>query len=401
MLGCRRAPHTVVFAGSKGFMTAAVIGVPNEAGAGERRVALVPTMLESLVADGFRVVVEHAAGVAAGYSDDAYRAAGAEIAADSTGVYAVATVIARVSPPTTSDIAQLSAAHTMISFLDPLGEPARAQTVAATGVTAFAFEFMPRTTRAQSMDALSSQATVAGYHGVLLAAERAPRLFPLLMTAAGTVKPRSVLVLGAGVAGLQAIATARRLGAVVTAFDVRSAVKEQVESLGARFLAIDVAGEEQAGGYATGLDDEQHRLEQEALARACADADVVIATAQIPGAPAPILITEAAVRSMRPGSVIVDLAASTGGNCVCTVPGETTDIAGVLIFGPLNPAAEIPSTASDLYAANVRAFVRLIAPEALLAPAWDDEIVAGALITKGGLVVAERVLQRLGSGGNG
>jgi NAD(P) transhydrogenase subunit alpha len=231
------------------------------------------------------------------------------------------------------------------------------------------------------------------------AAERSPRLFPLLMTAAGTVKARNVLVLGAGVAGLQAIATARRLGAVVTAFDVRPAVKEQVESLGARFLAIDVAGEEQAGGYATGLDEEQHRLEQEALARACADADVVIATAQIPGAAAPELVTKEAVASMRRGAVIVDLAASTGGNCACTRADEEVLVDGVLVLGPSNPAATMPGSASDLYAANVRAFLQLICPEGVLAPDWDDEIVAGALVARDGHITAERVLQRLADQG--
>ncbi|MSO46567.1 MAG: NAD(P) transhydrogenase subunit alpha [Thermoleophilia bacterium] len=380
-------------------MSNLVIGVPREAAGAERRVALVPSIIETLVQDGFRILVERSAGQAAGYSDEAYRAVGAELAEDAAATYAGATLIARVAPPDGDELALMTPAHTLIAFLDPLGNVARAERLAATGATTFAFEFMPRTTRAQAMDALSSQATVAGYHGVLLAADRAPRLFPLLMTAAGTVKARSVLVLGAGVAGLQAIATARRLGAVVTAFDVRAAVKEQVESLGARFLAIDVAGEEQAGGYATGLDQEQHRLEQEALARACADADIVICTAQIPGARAPELITEAAVRSMRRGSVIVDLAASAGGNCACTVAGEEVDIEGVLVLGPSNPAAAIPGTASDLYAANVRAFVRLIAPGAELAPDWDDEIVAGALITRGGVVVAARVVERLAATG--
>ena len=380
-------------------MSNLVIGVPREAAGAERRVALVPSIIETLVQDGFRILVERSAGQAAGYSDEAYRAVGAELAEDAAATYAGATLIARVAPPDGDELALMTPAHTLIAFLDPLGNVARAERLAATGATTFAFEFMPRTTRAQAMDALSSQATVAGYHGVLLAADRAPRLFPLLMTAAGTVKARSVLVLGAGVAGLQAIATARRLGAVVTAFDVRAAVKEQVESLGARFLAIDVAGEEQAGGYATGLDQEQHRLEQEAVARACADADIVICTAQIPGARAPELITEAAVRSMRRGSVIVDLAASAGGNCACTVAGEEVDIEGVLVLGPSNPAAAIPGTASDLYAANVRAFVRLIAPGAELAPDWDDEIVAGALITRGGVVVAARVVERLAATG--
>jgi len=373
------------------------IGAARETAAGERRAALVPATVAQLVQDGFEVVVEVGLGAHCGYSDTAYADAGARVVGDRTAVLGASGLVVAVAAP---DASGLGADHALLSFLDPLGDPDRVARIAATGASAFAFEFVPRTTRAQSMDALSSQATVAGYHGVLLAAERSPRLFPLLMTAAGTVKARSVLVLGAGVAGLQAIATARRLGAVVTAFDVRAAVREQVESLGARFLAIDVAGDEQAGGYAAALDHEQHAREQEALAAACADADVVICTAQIPGAPAPELVTEAAVRRMRPGSVIVDLAASTGGNCACTRPGEGVDVDGVLVLGPRNPAAAMPATASDLYAANVRAFARLVAPEGRFDPDWDDEIVQGALVARGGEVVAERVRERLGGGGS-
>jgi NAD(P) transhydrogenase subunit alpha len=382
-------------------MSPAVIGVPSETGAHERRVALVPAAVAALVKADLSVVVEAGAGTQAGYGDDVYQEAGATVVENADQVAARADVIATVGALPPAVLAALGERHTLIGFHDPLGDPAALQRLAATGATVFAFEFMPRITRAQSMDALSSQATIAGYHAVLLAAERSPRLFPLLMTAAGTVKARSVLVLGAGVAGLQAIATARRLGAVVTAFDVRPAVKEQVESLGARFLAIDVAGEEQAGGYATGLDEEQHRLEQEALARACADADVVIATAQIPGAAAPELVTAAAVEAMRPGSVIVDLAASTGGNCACTRVDEEVTVGGVLILGPSNPAAAMPGSASDLYAANVRTFLQLICADGALAPDWEDEVVAGALVARGGRITAERVLQRLADGGAG
>ena len=380
-------------------MAGATIGVPLEAGSHEQRVALVPPVVAALIQHGLAVVVQRGAGVAAGYGDDDYRDAGAQLADDVDAMMAQADVIAAVGPLAPAASAHITSRHTLIGFHDPLGSPSALQQLATSGATVFAFEFVPRTTRAQSMDALSSQATIAGYHAVLLAAERSPRLFPLLMTAAGTVKPRNVLVLGAGVAGLQAIATARRLGAVVTAFDVRPAVKEQVESLGARFLAIDVAGEEQAGGYATGLDEEQHRLEQEALARACADADVVIATAQIPGAAAPELVTQEAVESMRRGAVIVDLAASTGGNCACTRADEEVVVEGVLILGPSNPAAAMPGSASDLYAANVRAFLQLICPEGALAPDWDDEIVAGALVARDGHITAERVLQRLADQG--
>ena len=368
-----------------------MIGVLREAGAGEQRVALVPAVAAALVADGLPVVVERGAGLAAGYADAAYADAGATIADDAGAVLAGANCIVVAAPPSADLVAMLEARHTLLGFLDPLGDPDGARRIAERGATSFAFELMPRTTRAQSMDALSSQATVAGYHAVLLAAERSPRLLPLLMTAAGTVKARNVLVLGAGVAGLQAIATARRLGAVVTAFDVRAAVREQVESLGARFLAIDVVGGEQAGGYAAGLDEDQHHREQEALAQACADADIVITTAQIPGARAPELITEAAVRGMRAGSVIVDLAASTGGNCACTRVGEEVDVDGVLVLGPANPASAMPGTASDLLAANAKAFLQLIAREGRIAPDWDDEIVQGAAVTRDGRIVAERL----------
>ena len=371
------------------------VGVPREQRLGERRVALVPTAVEQLIRDGFSVVVEQSAGESAGYDDQAYRLAGATLVEDAKALHAAARIIARVSGPSPADLGHLAERHVVVALFDPLGEPDAMALLAATGATALAFEFVPRITRAQAMDALSSQATVAGYHAVLLAASTSPRLFPLLMTAAGTVKARHVLVLGAGVAGLQAIATARRLGAVVTAFDVRPAVREQVESLGARFLAIDVAGVEQAGGYATELAHDQHLREQEALAVACADADVVIATAQIPGAPAPELITEAAVRSMRRGSVIIDLAAATGGNCVCSRPDEVVDVAGVLVLGPSNPAAAIPATASDLYAANVRSLARLIAPAGRFAPDWTDEVLAGAMVCHGGAVTAARVLERL------
>ena len=372
------------------------LGIPDERARGERRVAVVPSVVEKLVGDGFRVVVERAAGERAGYADDAYRDAGAQIVLDAAELHSAARVIARIGAPDDAELAYLTADHVLVALLDPLGQPGRVQRIAETGATALAFEFVPRITRAQAMDALSSQATVAGYHAVLLAANRSPRLFPLLMTAAGTIKARHVLVLGAGVAGLQAIATSRRLGAVVTAFDVRPAVREQVESLGARFLAIDVGGVEQAGGYATELAHDQHVREQEALAVACAEADVVIATAQIPGAPAPDLITEQAVRAMRRGAVIIDLAASTGGNCACTRPDEEVNVDGVLVLGPTNPSSALPATASDLYATNVRALVKLIAPGGEFAPNWDDEVLAGTAVCRDGSVTALRVLERLG-----
>ncbi len=281
----------------------------------------------------------------------------------------------------------------MIAFLNPLGDVAGMEALAATGASALAVELVPRITRAQSMDALSSQATAAGYRAVLYAASTLPRFFPLLMTAAGTVKPARVLVLGAGVAGLQAIATARRLGAVVTGFDVRPAVKEQVESLGARFLELDLGAQdtETAGGYAKELDEDAHRREQELVANAVADSDVVITTALIPGRAAPELITGEAVAAMRAGSVIVDLAAEAGGNCTLTEPGQIVERHGVTIIGTLNLPGSMAQHASQLYAKNVQALIGLLAPEGELVLDMDDEIVRDALVTHDGLVVNARV----------
>ncbi|MEJ2540907.1 MAG: NAD(P) transhydrogenase subunit alpha, partial [Gemmatimonadota bacterium] len=331
-------------------------------GPDEARVAVVPASVRELVKAGAEVAVLAGAGERAGVSDEEYREAGAQVVDDPGEVLAGAGVLVGVQPPAEGDapgeLGSLEPGLVLVSFLDPLGNPQRAADLAARGVSAFAMELIPRTTRAQRMDALSSQATVAGYKAVLMAANELPKLMPMFMTAAGTIRPAKALVLGAGVAGLQAIATARRLGARVEAFDVRPAVKEQVESLGATFLETehDVAAEGE-GGYAKELSEEQHQRELELIAEHIADADLVITTAQIPGRPAPLLITEAMVRSMARGSVIVDMAALSGGNCELSEAGETVVRHGVTIMGPDNLPGSIPVHASQMYAKNAVTFL--------------------------------------------
>ena len=337
--------------------------------------ALVPDAIGRL--EGFDVVVEPGAGVEAGFADEAYAAAGAAI-----GDAWSAEIVVKVNKPTAEEAARLRDGSTLIAFLEPLTDAAGIERLARRSVLAFAMESVPRTTRAQAMDALSSQATVAGYKAALIAAERLPRFFPLLMTAAGTVAPAKVLVLGAGVAGLQAIATARRLGAVVAGFDVRPAVREQVESLGATFLDLGVRGDETAGGYATELGAEQQAAQQRALEQQLPDYDAVITTASIPGRPAPKLIPAAAVEAMRAGSVIVDLAAETGGNCELTVRGEETVHHGVRIVGLTNLPSTMPNHASQLYARNVVALLQHLAPAGALELDWSDEITTGACVTR-------------------
>jgi H+-translocating NAD(P) transhydrogenase subunit alpha len=350
------------------------IGVPKETAQGERRVALVPEAVGRL--NGFEVVVEPGAGAEAGFTDDAYREAGAQL-----GDPWDAAVVVKVAKPSAEEAARVRDGTVLIAFLQPLTDREGIERLAGRGVIAFAMESLPRITRAQPMDALSSQATVAGYKATLIAADRLPKFFPLLMTAAGTVAPAKVLVLGAGVAGLQAIATARRLGAVVAGFDVRPVVKEQVESLGASFLDLGVLGEETAGGYASELTPEQQAEQQRALEQRLPDFDAVITTALIPGRPAPKLIPAAAVAAMRPGSVIVDLAAETGGNCELTVPGEEVLREGVTIVGLTNLASTMPNHASQLYARNVSALLQHLAPNGELALDWNDEITAGTCVT--------------------
>jgi NAD(P) transhydrogenase subunit alpha len=337
----------------------------------------VPESVSKLAALGLDVHVERNAGVEASFPDDAYAEAGAQVVDDALDADAVA----KVAKPTEDEVARLRDGGVLIAFLQPLTDPAGIERLGARGVTAFAMESIPRITRAQPMDALSSQATVSGYKAVLLAAERLPRFFPMLMTAAGTVAPAKVLVLGAGVAGLQAIATARRLGAVVSGFDVRPVVKEQVESLGATFLELSVRGEETEGGYARELTPEQQEQQQAELAERIAGFDVVITTALIPGRPAPKLIPASSVEAMRPGSVIVDLAAEAGGNCELTRPGEEAEIEGVTIVGLTNLPSTMPYHASQLYSRNVTALLQLLVADGEVRLDWDDEVVAGAAVT--------------------
>jgi NAD(P) transhydrogenase subunit alpha len=354
------------------------IGVPRETAPGERRVALVPEVVGKLVPAGFEVVVQRGAGEAASFPDAAYEEAGAQVADD----WADADAVVKVQKPSEDEVGRLRDGQVLIGFLQPLTDAEGIERLAARGVVAFAMESIPRITRAQPMDALSSQATVSGYKATLLAAERLPKFFPMLMTAAGTVAPAKVLVLGAGVAGLQAVATARRLGAVVTGFDVRPVVREQIESLGASWLDLGVVGEETEGGYAAALTEEQQRRQQEELEARLPEFDVVITTALIPGRPAPRLIPASAVRAMRPGSVVVDLAAEAGGNCELTSPGEVVVREGVTLVGLTDLPSTMPFHASQLYARNVAALLNHLAPEGTLALDWEDEITAGACVTR-------------------
>jgi H+-translocating NAD(P) transhydrogenase subunit alpha len=358
------------------------VAVPRETAPGERRVALVPETVSKLQADGFAIRVERSAGAAAGFPDEGYAEAGADVV-DSSALLEGAEGVVRVAAPSAAEVGALASGTVVVGFLNPLADAEGVERLRERGVVAFAMESIPRITRAQPMDALSSQATVAGYKAVLLAADRVPKLFPMLMTAAGTIAPVRALVIGAGVAGLQAIATARRLGAVVSAFDVRPAVQEQVESLGASFLDLGVRTEETAGGYATELTPEQQAQQQAALEERIPDFDVVVTTAAIPGRPAPKLIPTSAVDRMRPGSVVVDLAAETGGNCELTVPGEVVDHKGVTIDGTTNLPSLMAFHASQLYSRNVAALLQHLAPNGELALDWEDEITAGACVTRG------------------
>jgi proton-translocating NAD(P)+ transhydrogenase subunit alpha len=351
------------------------LGVPKETAPGERRVALVPETVGRLPG-GVELVVETGAGDEASFGDAAYEAAGAAIGDPWT-----AEVVAKVAWPAGEELGRLHSGQALIGLLGATGAETLPQLTAA-GVQAFAMESIPRITRAQPLDALSSQATVAGYKAVLLAADRLPRFFPMLTTAAGTVAPAKVLVIGAGVAGLQAIATARRLGAVVSAFDVRPAVAEQVRSLGATFLDLGVEGEETEGGYARELTPEQQATQQAALQERIPTFDVLVTTAAIPGRPAPKLVTADAVHAMHEGSVIVDLAAETGGNCELTERGREVVEDGVTIVGLTNIPSMMPAHASQLFSRNVAALVALLVSEGEFAPNWDDEIVSGSCVTR-------------------
>jgi len=356
------------------------VGVPKETAAGEARVALVPEVVAKLTGQGLEVVVEKGAGTAASFTDEAYEKAGAKLvnAKDALG----ADVVAKVAQPSASELNLLKKDAVLIGFLQPLSDKKGIDALAKRGVAGFAMESVPRITRAQSMDALSSQATVAGYKAVVIAADRIPKLFPMLMTAAGTIAPVKVLVIGAGVAGLQAIATARRLGAVVSAFDIRPAVKEEIESLGGIFLDLGVVGEETEGGYAKALTAAQQKKQQAELEKRIPDFDVVITTALVPGRPAPKLIPAKAAEAMRPGSVIVDLAAENGGNCALTVPDKIVEKNGLTVVGLTNLPSEMAFHASQLYARNVASLLGLLVQDGELKLNFEDEIIAGACVTR-------------------
>ncbi len=360
------------------------IGVPKEIAPNERRVALTPEVAGRLVKGGYEVVIERGAGSAAFLPDAAYSAAGANVS-DRSSVFGQADIVVQVQSPQTAELGNYREGSALVAFFQPA--PDYVRQLAQRKLTAFTLVLLPRITRAQPMDVLSSQATVAGYKAVLLAATATGRLLPMLVTAAGTLPAARVLVLGAGVAGLQAIATARRLGAIVSAFDVRPAVKEQVQSLGATFLEMAIAEHaETAGGYAKELSEETHRKELEFLAKAVKDADIVISTAAIPGKKAPVLITAAAVQGMKPGAVIVDLAAETGGNCELTEPGAEIVRNGVSILGPLNLASTLPFDASQMYARNVAAFLGHIVQDGRLRLDFEDQIIRDTCVTHAGEV---------------
>lgn len=377
------------------------VAVLRETTAHERRVALVPDSLKPVLAAGFSVHVEAGAGDAATFHDELYRLAGAVVHDDRVALLEGADVVLRVGPPVApADVDALPSGSILIGFLFPLANLEATRRLAERRISALAMDQIPRTTRAQKMDALSSQATVAGYRAVLLAAERLGKFFPMLMTAAGTVPPARILVLGAGVAGLQAIATARRLGGVVQAFDVRPAVKEQVESLGATFLEAELQEEaEDAGGYATALTDAQHEKELALLAEHIREVDVVITTAQIPGREAPLLVTGEMVESMRPGSVIVDLATESGGNCELSVAGETVIRHDVSILGPLNLPASLPVHASQMYAKNASSLLLHLVKDGAISLDFEDDILDACCITHGGAVRHQATRKRMDSDG--
>jgi NAD(P) transhydrogenase subunit alpha len=362
---------------------ALTIGVPRERVRNERRVALIPESVAELTALGHSVVVETGAGRQAYFDDEAYALAGARIEAREDAVHRSADILVKVQPPLFEEIELLRPQSLLISFLDPARDAEVLNHLAARGVVAFSFNAVPRTTRAQSMDAMSAMSTVAGYKAVLLAANALGRFFPMLMTAAGTVPPAQVVVIGAGVAGLQALATARRLGARTAACDTRPAVREQIESVGAVFIdmSVPVENAEGAGGYARALDADVQRLERDAIREQIEAADVVISTAQVPGSRAPLLIDADMVRAMRPGSVIVDLAAEAGGNCELTVLGETVSHHGITIIGPANLPASVPTHASQMYARTVLTVVKYVTKDGALRLDPDDEILRAACLT--------------------
>ncbi|MFN2461362.1 MAG: Re/Si-specific NAD(P)(+) transhydrogenase subunit alpha [Candidatus Velthaea sp.] len=376
------------------------IAVPRERAPGEARVALIPETVAKFVKSGVAVAIERGAGTQAHYPDAAYEAAGASIAPDRAALYGDADVVARVAKPSDEELEGLRAGTIVVGFLAPLGDAPSVERYAQRKLTALSMDAIPRTTKAQSMDALSSQANIGGYRAVLLGASALAKYFPMLTTAAGTVKPAQVLVIGAGVAGLQAIATARRLGAAVIGYDVRAAVKEQVQSLGAKFLEIDLGeSAEGAGGYAKELSPEAVERQRAAMVKAIGAADVVITTAAVPGRRAPILVTREAVAAMAPGSVVVDIAAETGGNCELTKPGETvTSENGVAILGPLNLPATLATHASQLYSRNVQTLLEYLIKDGAIALDMDDEIVRGTTLVKEGQILHEPTLAAAAGG---
>ena len=356
------------------------VAVPKETAPRERRVAVTPEIAGRLVKQGYTVRVEAGAGEGAYFPDAAYEAAGAEVVPDKAALYPEAELILKVQPPAEDEVDLMQKGAVVVGFLQPHRYPERVKKMAEKGVNAFALELIPRITRAQAMDVLSSQATAVGYKAALIGADLLPKFFPMLTYAAGTIRPAKVLVLGAGVAGLQAIATARRLGAVVEAYDVRRAAGEQVRSLGAKFLELDIDAEAE-GGYARELTPEEKEKEKQMVADAVARADVIITTAQIPGKRAPILITKEMVGRMKPGAVIVDVAAESGGNCELTQPGEKVEHNGVTIYGPINLPSELAVHASEMYAKNLYNFISLLTQDGeTLAPDWSDEILAKSVL---------------------
>lgn len=376
-----------------------IVGVPRESFPGERRVALVPVVVPNLTKAGFEVLVEAGAGVGAGYPDTEYLSKGAKIVASRAEVFRSADIVVQVlcygsnDKTGKADVPLYRTGQALIGFLRPLGSIETIQEIASKGVTAFSVELMPRTTRAQSMDALSSMATVCGYKAVVLAADKLPRIFPMLTTAAGTITPARVLIIGAGVAGLQAISTARRLGAVATAYDLRPAAKEQVQSLGGRFLELPIEAKDaqDSRGYARAQDEAFYQRQRDLLGKAVAESDVVITAAVIPGKKPPVLVTKEMVAGMAPGSVIVDLASERGGNCELTKPGEVVIEHGVTIIGYFNLATGMPYHASQMYARNLSAFLLHLVKDGKLQLNLDDEIVRETLLTKGGEVFNARV----------
>jgi NAD(P) transhydrogenase subunit alpha len=371
------------------------LAIPAETRPGERRVAVVPDVAKRLVAAGWTVVVQSGAGAGAAFPDSSYADAGADVSPDAAACLQGADVVVRVQPPTADEASLLDEGAISLSFFQPGASEEVLRALAARRATVFSFDLLPRISRAQSMDALSSQATVSGYRAVLTAATGLGRFFPMLMTAAGTVPPAKVLVMGAGVAGLQAIATARRLGAVVRAYDVRAAAKEEAESLGATFVDLGVSAEG-AGGYARELTPEEQAAQRQALADEVAAADVVITTAAVPGRRAPVLVTTAMVEAMAPGAVVVDMAADSGGNVECSEAGRKVTVSGTTVIGMANPPSGMPTHASVLYARNVTNLLALLARDGKVAPDWDDEIVSGTCVLRDGQPVHPAAADLLG-----